>query len=90
MAIRNRSCAVHRHREYVPIEAHHIWPKGEGGPDISSNLIDICANAHSAVHEYLRLLKRHNGKPPLRDKARYGYKTRRLALQGWRMINAQG
>lgn len=82
-------CAVHTHREYVPIEIHHIWPKGMGGPDIAANKIAICSNAHSAVHEYMRLLTRYAGAPPLRERLRFGYRLRRLAADGWAQAQAQ-
>lgn len=76
------SCVVHRHREWVPIERHHVWPLGMGGPDVDSNKISVCANGHYAIHEYMTRLARAGGKRP--DGWRhFSPAVRKYATQGW-------
>lgn len=77
------TCAVHEHREMVPIEVHHIHPTGLGGPDIAANKVKLCANAHGSVHLYLDLLRKHNGVVPWSTGKRYGKRVRDLARQGY-------
>jgi hypothetical protein len=76
-------CAVHRHRSWVPMEVHHVWPLGMGGPDKIANKITLCANGHSEVHGFLDLLRKHDGKVPWLQAWRYGGKVRRLARLGY-------
>lgn len=80
-----RTCAVHKHREDVPIVIHHIWPKGKKGPDVGWNKIALCANAHGSVHDYmLKIDKAKSPKAvPWRVRRRYGYRVRQLAERGW-------
>jgi hypothetical protein len=75
------TCAVHVHREWVPIEAHHIWPKGMGGPDTAANKISVCANGHYSIHEVIRRLIAHNGELP--DAQHFSAKVKKLAMRGW-------
>lgn len=83
MAAMSMVCACHKHREMVPMEVHHIWPKGMGGPDIPSNRIRICSNAHGSIHSYLALLIKGNGRVPWVVARHYGRAVRKYALQGW-------
>jgi len=76
-------CVVHRHREWVPIEVHHIWPVGLGGPNIASNKISVCCNAHYSIHEFLRQLILHDGEVPAELAKHFGAKVKRYATQGW-------
>jgi hypothetical protein len=47
-----RTCLVHtEHPDHVPIEAHHIRPVPRGGE--TSQVLNICANAHGRVHALL-------------------------------------
>lgn len=87
-------CAVHRHRELVPMETHHVWPLGEGGPDIPANKVRICMNAHGSVHSYLDMLLRRQrrgetGKIDWKIRRQYGRKTRALAELGFQRIQNQ-
>jgi hypothetical protein len=77
-------CWAHRHRELVPIEVHHVWPKGEGGPDHKFNKVRVCSNAHSATHDLLARMKAaHTDRLPWRTMRGYGWKVRRLARAGY-------
>lgn len=81
-----RTCAVHVHRSIVPLEVHHVWPLGEGGPDIASNRVTVCSNGHSAIHDLLsKMLK---GRAPWSVRLHYGWRIRRLAKRGYDEIMA--
>ncbi len=83
-----RSCAVHVHRSLVPLEVHHVWPLGYGGPDVAANKVTLCSNGHSAVHDLLaRMLK---GSVPWTVRRRYGWRTRRVAARGYDAIRKAG
>jgi hypothetical protein len=75
------TCAVHKHRSYVPMERHHVWPLGMGGPNIAANLITVCCNGHYEIHEYLRQLILHGQAPA--NWRHFSPKVRAYALSGW-------
>lgn len=81
-------CAVHAHDCLVPVESHHIWPVGDGGPNRKSNRVDVCANGHSSIHGYLDLLIRHDGEVPWMLARMFGPKVRELAQRGYDQIQA--
>ena len=90
LKIMGTNCAVHTHHSLVPIEIHHIWPLGLGGPNTRDNRIPLCSNAHSAVHSFLTLLIKGGGKVKWTTARQYGHRVRDLALQGyekWRESN---
>lgn len=76
-------CGAHTHREQVPIESHHIWPLGMGGPDVPSNRVTLCANAHLSVHALLDLYVRYGDEPPWEERRHFGPVVRRYARTGW-------
>lgn len=51
--------------EHIPApldpERHHVWPLGNGGPDIMENRVWLCPTTHTNAHEILR----HMGKEGL-------------------------
>jgi 5-methylcytosine-specific restriction endonuclease McrA len=75
-----RNCAVHIHDDDVPMERHHVWPLGMGGPNVESNIISVCSNGHDSIHNYMRLLAK--GKPSWLVKRRFGVKVRYYAQLG--------
>jgi hypothetical protein len=77
------TCVCHIHRERVPIELHHVWPLGMGGPNTDGNKIWVCANAHYSIHAYLDLLVKHGGQVPPEEARFYGAKVRRYAQSGY-------
>jgi hypothetical protein len=81
-------CEVHKHRFTVPIDKHHIWPLSRGGPDEPGNIINVCANGHRRIHDYLRLLVRHKGNVPWLTKRLFGHRVRQVALRGWMDMEA--
>ena len=79
MARDNKGFVCHRHTTMVSYEMHHVWPLGYHGPNVKSNLIKICPNAHSDIHHLMdRLLA---GKPV--ELKEYGNTVRHYALLGW-------
>jgi hypothetical protein len=81
-------CAVHRHRELVPMNVHHVWPLGDGGPDEPWNEITVCMNGHGSIHALLDLYKKHDGPAgvPWSVKRQYGRRVRALAAKGYDAI----
>jgi hypothetical protein len=41
-------------------ERHHIWPLGDGGPDVEENQIDICDTTHKNAHIMMAAMKREH------------------------------
>jgi hypothetical protein len=77
------TCALHAHREWVPMEDHHVWPKGMGGPDIAANKIRVCANAHYTIHAYFDLLIRYGEQVPADQRKHFSPGARHWATTGW-------
>lgn len=85
-----RTCWAHRHRDDVPLEVHHVWPLGNGGPNIAANKVTICSNAHSAAHDLLaKMLKADTPRIPWKVRIRYGYRVRRIATAGFTAIKTR-
>jgi len=76
-------CQCHSHRENVPIERHHVWPLGMGGPEEDGNIVKVCANAHHSIHAFLDHLVKTGGDPDPTLAKMYGWKVRRLARRGY-------
>jgi hypothetical protein len=83
-------CGVHRHRELVPLERHHVWPKGLGGPDTKENIVQVCDNAHGSIHSLLDYYIDFGGEVPWKIRRNYGLGVRQLAKEGWDRIQAAG
>ncbi|MFN2637916.1 MAG: HNH endonuclease [Gemmatimonadaceae bacterium] len=78
---------VHKHRDEVPIDVHHILPKSHGGVTSPLNTVTVCANGHREIHEYLRkLMHTHDGKVPWTQRRFFGKKVRDVAEEGYRRI----
>jgi hypothetical protein len=85
-----RTCWAHRHRDDVPLEVHHVWPVGAGGPDVKANRVTVCSNAHSATHDLLaKMMKAGTDRVPWLVRIRYGPKVRRLARAGFAATQAR-
>lgn len=83
-------CQVHRrHSPHVAEpDLHHIWPKGQGGPDVPANRVSICPTGHRNVHELLRLAFKYGGVElvPWEQRRLWPPAERRLARMGHRAI----
>lgn len=77
------TCAVHKHDSWVPIEKHHVWPLGMGGPDVDSNKIEVCCNGHYEIHEFMRQLIKSAGIVPWTIAQHFGPKVRDYGRIGW-------
>lgn len=76
-------CLVHTHGEWVPLERHHVWPLGMGGPNIPANVISVCANGHGSIHAYLDHLIRYGEDVPWDLRKHFGPTVRGYAWRGW-------
>lgn len=80
----------------VPLEmhVHHVWPLGDGGPNVTGNMVTLCPTTHSSAHDLLRAIKRSGGTLTYRRAqelytepvSRYAYSVARL---GWLRFKAQ-
>ena len=86
---RGLTCEAHTHTSNIPQERHHVWPLGYHGPNVKSNLITICCNAHSDIHYYMEYMLKHNGQVPP-DWRTYGPKIREFANKGYEQVMAYG
>lgn len=51
----HRCRCVKRHNpEPLEPERHHVWPLGNGGPDVAANRVWLCPTTHTNAHEILR------------------------------------
>lgn len=82
-------CCVNHTPHPVDVEVHHVWPQGQGGPDVPSNRVNLCPNGHSAVHWLLLRYKKHNGLPPWDDRRRLNPYLRQIADRGWRSLQSR-
>lgn len=87
----SKPCTAHRHhtpRSHIN-EIHHVWPKGDNGPDIPSNRVVLCATGHNNVHSLLDEFRKAKGDPGWVVRRQYSPKERRLAALGWDRISRQ-
>ncbi len=82
-------CAAHKHDTWVPMNDHHIWPLGDGGPDVAANKVTLCANAHYSVHAVLDHIEKRAKADLLPEwdfMRRFSPVIRELAWRGWWQI----
>jgi hypothetical protein len=62
-----------------------MQPLSRNGPNVDSNLVLICANAHGNVHYLLTAIEKARGYEgiPTAVKRSYGPGVRAIALRGW-------
>lgn len=65
---------------------HHIWPKGDGGPDIEDNIVVVCATGHYNIHDLLQHYKMLMGKVPYNILRRYSMEERKYAELGYNRL----
>lgn len=66
----------------LELHRHHVWPLGEGGPDVRENLVILCPTTHSNVHRLWRLYDEYNGRPPWDILKTYSEYTRAIVERG--------
>lgn len=81
-------CQVHKkHMPETHINhRHHVYPLGEGGPDILDNIIIVCATGHMNIHDLLSHYKMLQGKVPYSILRRYALEERKYAKLGYDRI----
>ena len=72
----------HSPAAYVP-NRHHILPQSWGGQTVDSNLIWICPNTHSSVHDLLNQYVHNGGVPGYDVLQHYNHLTQALAAHAW-------
>lgn len=80
-------CEVHLKR-HLPTShvnhRHHIWPLGEGGPDIEDNIVVTCPTGHYNIHLLYKEYKSYQGEVPYTVLRRYSTGERKYAELGYR------
>ncbi len=87
-------CSLNHQPGTLELVIHHVWPKGDGGPDDPANEVFICPTTHYNIHELLRAMVKEDRQISLYEFSerydtaisRYAYK---LAALGFRRIKAQ-
>jgi len=82
-------CEIHNSHYPKPhrIDVHHIWPTGEGGPDVPSNVLGVCQTGHTNIHELLELYL--DGGVLWEIERTYGANERKYAKLGYERISNQ-
>ena len=85
MSSEGGDCTVHAaHAPHVAgTDRHHIWPQGDGGPDVEANVVVICPTGHRNLHELLEAYRRAAGAPHWSVLQHFGKAERELARRGW-------
>jgi hypothetical protein len=72
------------------LHRHHVWPTGEGGPDIAGNLRWLCPTSHSNAHRLWREYVKVGGEPLWEVRKNYGKYVRDLVALGWTQAHSTG
>ncbi len=81
-------CVVDHRPAYDELHRHHVWPLGEGGPDIDSNLMILCPTMHANAHKLWRRYKKLGGPPPWSELREFAPYCRYIVSIGWRQKEA--
>lgn len=88
--LRSTSQPCEIHKKHVPEthinHVHHIWPVGEGGPDITDNKVVVCPTGHYSIHDLLNQYKMLMGRVPYTILRRYSIEERKYAALGYDRI----
>jgi hypothetical protein len=78
------------HKRHLPEShinhRHHVWPLGEGGPDIEDNIVIACPTGHTNIHHLLTEFKMLMGKVPYETMRRYSFEERKYAELGYKRM----
>lgn len=82
-------CQLHsRHMPETHINhRHHVFPLGDGGPDIEDNIVVVCPTGHTNLHDLISHYKMYQGNPPYQITRRYSLEERKYAKLGWDRIS---
>lgn len=85
----SQPCQIHTTR-HIPEphvnHRHHVYPLGDGGPDIEDNIIVICPTGHFNTHDLLAHYRMLQGKVPYAILKRYSVGERKYAELGYNRI----
>jgi hypothetical protein len=78
----NCKCVTKHVPKPLELHKHHVWPLGEGGPDIKGNLVILCPTTHSNAHRLWQLYEQYEGRPPWSILRIYSEYTRAIVEKG--------
>lgn len=86
--LRTTSAECELHKFHIPSShqnhIHHIWPLGEGGPNVKENTIVVCPTGHANIHVILHEMKIMRGHVTYNSYLRqFSFQERRVAKLGW-------
>jgi hypothetical protein len=88
--IRTTSQPCDLHTKHMPEShvnhRHHIWPKGDGGPDVEDNVVVVCPTGHYNIHDLLAHYRMLMGKVPYSVTRRYSVAERKYAKLGYERL----
>ncbi len=88
--LRTTSQPCEIHTRHIPESRvnhrHHIWPQGQGGPNIEDNIAVVCPTGHYNIHDLLNHYISMMGKVPYEIKRRYSLRERELAELGYKRL----
>lgn len=88
--LRTTSQPCQLHKTHIPEphvnHRHHVYPLGDGGPDIADNIIVACPTGHYSVHDLLAHYRMLMGKVPYAITRRYSVEERKYAKLGYDRI----
>jgi hypothetical protein len=67
----------------MELHRHHVWPLGEGGPDVAANLRWLCPSTHANAHKLWREYEKRSTTPPWDVLRKYNKYTRDIVALGW-------
>lgn len=84
-------CEVHREHTPRPHvnHVHHVWPRGQGGPDVPENKVVICPSGHYNTHRLLDELIACRGEVRYAVLKQFAKGERELAQTGYDRIIRQ-
>lgn len=84
----SQPCQVHKRHIPEPRQnqRHHVFPLGEGGPNIEDNIVVSCPTGHMNIHMLLREFKLYSGKVPYSVLRQYSLGERQYAELGYKRM----
>ena len=74
--------SVHCPSAYVP-NHHHVLPQSWGGQTTEENMVWLCPNSHTAVHQLLNAYVHAGGEPDGAVLMHYNEHVQELAARAW-------
>lgn len=88
--IRTTSQPCQLHTRHLPESHqnhfHHIWPLGDGGPDIMDNKVAVCPTGHYNIHVLLTEFKVYMGNVPYTILRTFSFEERKYAELGYKRL----